>query len=171
MKKETQCPISLISLAQKSSLMLKDESAEKARNDKFFCTGSHKWFIVRPIVNPDFKPGMGEEIKTVQGVLFLEFFENVDFSEEDFHNVDNLCFLAFGCLKSAARKKQLIETEKELAKARDQLFTYSRTLEQKIGMCTLELLEQTNILRAEVKDRIRAQEESIALQEKTANAL
>jgi signal transduction histidine kinase len=170
-KKETQCPISLISQAQKSSSMLTNETAEKSPNDKFFRDGSHKWFIVRPIINPDFQPDMGEEVKVVHGVLFLEFSEQVEFSEEDFHNLDNLCLLTFGCLKSAARKKQLMETEQELAEARDQLFTYSRTLEQKIRMRTLELLEQTNVLRAEVKDRMRAQEEIAALQEKTANAL
>lgn len=171
LKKETQCPVSLISQAQKSASMFKNESAEKSPNDKFFHDGSHKWFIVRSIINPDFQPDMGEEVKVVQGVLFLEFSEQVEFSEEEYHNLDNLCLLAFGCLKSAARKKQLMETEQELAEARDQLFTYSRTLEQKIRMRTLELLEQTNVWRAEVKDRIRAQEESAALQEKTANAL
>ena len=38
-------------------------------------------------------------------------------------------------------------------------------------MRTLELLEQTNVLKAEVNDRIRAQEESVALQKKAENAL
>ena len=38
-------------------------------------------------------------------------------------------------------------------------------------MRTLELLEQTNTLRAEIKDRIRTQEESVELRAKTQNAL
>lgn len=152
-------------------MMYRNEIAEKWPSDKFLASGSHRWFFVRPIVNPDFRPELGDEANVVEGVLFLEFPEDVEFNAEDFHSLDNLCLLVFGSLRSAARKKQLMETKRQLAEARDQLFTYSRSLEQKIRMRTLELLEQANVLRTEAKDRIRAQEESVALQQKTENAL
>jgi signal transduction histidine kinase len=171
LKKETQCPVSVINQAQRSSVMFKNEIAESWPGDKFLASGSHQWFIVRPIVNPHLHPEMEDEVNVVEGVLFLEFPVDMSFAADDLHNLDNLCLLAFGILRSAARKKQLMETEKELAEARDQLFAYSRTLEQKIRMRTSELLEQTNVLRAEVRERIRAQEESVALQQKTENAL
>jgi len=185
-KKEAHSPISVIVHVQKSSIIVLNEPASNWPGDQYLSSGLHPWFLIMPIVKPipGSKPGsiassmVGSKSLSndldpsdISTTLFLEFPTRTAFSKEEMAAINGLCTQASGCFKSVMRKKQLTETTRQLADAREQLFTYSRTLEQKIRMRTLELLEQTNVLRTEVKDRIRAQEESALQQAKAENAL
>ena len=185
-KKESHAPISVITYAQTSSTIVLNDSASNWPGDRYLSAGNHPWFLIMPIVKPISSSKTASIASSIAGsnsvsndmkssdvstTLFLEFPTRTTFTKEELAAIGGLCTQASGFLKSVIRKKQLMETTRQLAVAREQLFTYSRTLEQKIRMRTLELLEQTNVLRTEVKDRIRAQEES-ALQQATAeNAL
>jgi signal transduction histidine kinase len=171
-KKERNAPISLIAHAIKNSCTLLDEPKSKWPNDRFLSSGNHPWFLIMPISNEsapaDLALGNADDNL---GALFLEFPVETSFSEGEFAQIDRLCLQAASCLKSAVRKQKLLSTSRELAHAKEQLFTYARTLEQRIRIRTLELLQQTDALRAEVKNRIQAQQLSVTLQERAEGAL
>jgi len=186
-KKELHAPISVINHVQKSSIIVLNDPASKWPSDRYLSSGYHPWFLIMPIVKQEVSVSnaasfvgsiaglnTGSNDNGSSGVsttLFLEFPDKTTFSRDELSGINALCAQATSCLKSVIRKTQLSETMQQLADAREQLFTYSRTLEQKIRMRTLELLDQTNVLRTEVKDRIRAQEESAIQQAKAENAL
>jgi len=185
-KKEFHAPISVITHVQKSSIIVLNDAASNWPGDRYLSAGTHPWFLIMPIVKPISSSKTGSIASSIGGsnpmsndmessdvltTLFLEFPTRTTFSKDELAAINGLCTQASSCLKSAIRKERLTETSRQLADAREQLFTYSRTLEQKIRMRTLELLEQTNMLRTEVKSRIRAQEESALQQAKAENAL
>src|SRR5277367_450052 len=182
-KKELHVPISIINHVQKSSIIVLNDPASKWPVDRYLSSGYHPWFLIMPIVKQGVSgsnsgsilgSNTGSKDSSSSGAsitLFLEFPTRTTFSKDELSGINGLCVQATVCLKSVIRKKQLSETAQQLADAREQLFTYSRTLEQKIRTRTLELLDQTNALRTEVKDRIRAQEESAIQQAKAENAL
>src|ERR1700737_1591262 len=167
-RKAALVPVSLIAHVGQTSSILIDETPENWPNEPYLSDSSHPWFLVMPIFN---ELQQSPTISRAIGTLYLEFPTQTTFSPEELFQLNGLCIQAVGCLRSAVRKEQLSRTGQELERAKEQLFTYSRTLEQKIRMRTLELQEQTNTLRAEVKDRIRAQEESIAMQGQAEDAL
>lgn len=171
-KKEGQVPITLISHVQKSVQVRTNEPASNWPNDKFLATGSHPWFLLMPIVGQRDQEQVAQNASPpVLGTVFLEFPVETTFPGEEIASLKDLCSQAISSLKSVMKEQQLRAVENDLAEAREQLFTYSRTLEQKIRTRTLELLEQTHVLRAEVTDRIHAQEESARLQVKAETAL
>lgn len=170
-KKERLVPVSVLDHAEKRSAILMDEHPSNWPNDVYLSSGNHPWFLVMPIFNQEVKETMIRNVGPVLAILFLEFPTQTTFGRDELVQLDGLCVQALGCLRSASRKQMLVKTGQELIQAKEQLFTYSRTLEQKIRVRTLELLEQTNTLRAEVKDRMRVQEESAAAQARAEAAL
>jgi signal transduction histidine kinase len=170
-RKASLAPTSLISHVEETSSMLINETPENWPDDVYLSSGNHPWFLVMPIVNKDFATSPFQTVEKATGTLYLEFSTRTTFSVEELFQLNGLCIQAVGCLRSVMRKEQLSKATQELEDAKEQLFIYSRMLEQKIRMRTLELQEQTNTLRVEVKDRIRAQEESAALQVQAEDAL
>jgi signal transduction histidine kinase len=169
--KERLAPISVLDHAEKGPAIVIDDAASSWPNDVFLSSGTHPWFLVMPIFNQDAKGATIQNVGPVLATLFLEFPTQTAFARDELMQLGGLCVQAIGCLRSVWRKQMLSKTGQELMQAKEQLFTYSRTLEQKIRTRTLELLDQTNTLRAEVKDRIRAQEESAAAQSRAEAAL
>ena len=169
--KERLVPVSVLEHAEKRPSILMDEQPSNWPNDVYLSSGNHPWFLAMPIFNQEVTGTIIQNVGPVLATLFLEFPTQTTFAREELIQLNGLCVQAMGCLRSARRKQMLAKTEQELMQAKEQLFTYSRTLEQKIRIRTLELLEQTNTLRAEVKDRIRAQEESAGAQARAEAAL
>lgn len=164
--------MSIVAYAMESSITLIDEPPSKWPHERFLAGGTHPWFLVMPILNQDALPDFAvQNVGDVLGALFLEFRVETTFSAEELTQLDGFCVQAASCLKSESRKQKLLVTSKELAEAKEQLSNYSRTLEQKIRLRTLELLQQTDTLKAAVKSRIQAQELSTMLQIKAEDAL
>lgn len=169
--KERLVPIWVLDHAEKGPAIIMDEAAANWPNDVFLSSGSHPWFLAMPIFNQDAEGITIQNIGPVLATLFLEFPTRTTFARDELIQLDGLCVQAIGCVRSAWRKKMLAKTGQDLMQTKEQLFMYSRTLEQKIRTRTLELLEQTNTLRAEVKDRMWAQEESAAARSRAEAAL
>jgi len=170
-RKALLAPVSVMTHLERNPMTLIDEPNSKWPNDGYLSTTGQHWSLFLPILSQD-RIGLSlQAVGNTIGTLFLGFPTPTTMSSHELSELCRLCIQAIGSFRSILRKQQLEKSNQDLAVAREQLFTYSRTLEQKIRMRTLELLEQTNILRAEVGDRIRAQEESVALQRKAEHAL
>jgi signal transduction histidine kinase len=174
-RKSALAPITLIAHAEETSSMLIDEPPQSWPNDVYLFEGSHPWFLIMPIFTQDVQSSSQsssfQNVENGIGTLYLEFPTQTAFSPEELYQLNGLCIQVVGCLRSVMRKEHLKRAGEELEQAREQLFTYSRTLEQKIRMRTLELQVQTHTLRAEVQDRIQAQEEAAAMQAQAEAAL
>jgi signal transduction histidine kinase len=170
-KKSNQSPVTVISQLERNPILLIDEPASKWQNDAYMSSGAHHWSLFLPVLSQEKLSPSLQSMGFILGTLFLEFPTPTAWSLEELSQLSVLCVQAIASFRSVLRKQQVERGNQDLRIAREQLFTYSRTLEQKIRMRTLELLEQTYVLRAEVSDRIRAQEESVALQRRAEHAL